>query len=116
LWALEVLSANFPRLSTFAADASISVSQVMQAEDLHSLFQLPLSMQAYDELLELEDFICQVPIDPSAKDVWTFIWGNGSYSFSKYYQMVFNNLDAQPIFNKMWTSTCTPRIKFFLGC
>jgi hypothetical protein len=64
LWALEVLSANFPRLSTFAADASISVSQVMQAEDLHSLFQLPLSMQAYDELLELEDFICQVPIVP----------------------------------------------------
>jgi hypothetical protein len=70
-------------------------------------------MQAYDELLELEDFIGQVPFDPSAKDVWTFIWGNGSYSSSKYYQMVFNNLDAHPIFNKMWTSRCTSRIKFF---
>jgi hypothetical protein len=34
LWAPEVLSVKFPRLFTFAADAPISVSQVMQVEDL----------------------------------------------------------------------------------
>jgi hypothetical protein len=113
LWAPEVLSVKFPRLFSFASDASISVSQVMQAEDLDSLLQLPLSMQAYDELLELEYFISQVPFDPNAKDVWNFIWGNGSYSSSKYYQMVFNNVDAHPIFSKIWKSKCTPRIKFF---
>lgn len=27
--------------------------------------------------------------------------------------MVFNNLDAPLIFKKMWSSKCTPRIKFF---
>jgi hypothetical protein len=31
-------------------------------------------MQDYDELLELESFIEQVPFDPNDKDIWTFFW------------------------------------------
>lgn len=82
----------------------------MQAGDLDSIFNLPLSMQAYDELLEMDALISEVPYDGKSADTWTFIWGNAVYSSRKYYQMVYNNLDAPRIFKKLWSSKCTPRL------
>jgi hypothetical protein len=42
-------------------------------------------MQAYDELLEMDALISDVPYDGDSVDSWTFIWGNAVYSSRKYY-------------------------------
>jgi len=68
---------------------------------------------AHDQLLDLHPFIQSVSYDPERKDVWTFIWGNATYSSRKYYKMVFQNYHPSPIFKKIWKSKCTPRLKFF---
>ena len=85
----------------------------MQAEDLDSIFQLPLSPNAYDELLDINNYLQSVFVDLGSKDVWTFISGNQIYSAQLYYRMVFQNLNPSPIFKKIWKSKCTPRLKLF---
>jgi len=113
LWAGEVLSSKFSCLYSFAANTGISVKQIMLSEDLDSIFNLPLSQVAHDQLLDLHPFIQYVSYDPERKDVWTFIWGNATYSSRKYYKMVFQNYHPSPIFKKIWKLKCTPRLKFF---
>jgi hypothetical protein len=49
-WTDGILANGYPRLASFARTDGISVLEVMQAEDLDTLFMLPLSKQAMDEL------------------------------------------------------------------
>lgn len=51
--------------------------------------------------------------DEQAKDIWSYQWGNATYSSSKFYKMVYQNTPAHPVFTWLWKSKCTPRIKFF---
>ena len=44
-----VLSEQYPRLASFARQENISVFEIMQAEDLETLFIMPLSQQAFAE-------------------------------------------------------------------
>ena len=56
-WYDFILKYKFHHLITFARDSSITVSQVIHTEYLQDLFHLPLTTQAYEEFLEMED-IC----------------------------------------------------------
>lgn len=112
LWTDEVLAHKFPRLASFAKNDSTSVLEVMQAEDLDSLFMLPLSVQALDELESLQDQLQGLTYDEDVTDVWVPIWGS-KYSSHRYYSYVFSSVDAHPIYKVIWRSRCTPRIKFF---
>jgi len=49
-----VLAVKYPCLFSFAKAQRISVKSVVEAEDLASLFALPLSSQAYDELQDMK--------------------------------------------------------------
>jgi hypothetical protein len=40
------------------------------------------------------------------------IWGS-AYSSSKFYKIVFQRVDAHPIFKWVWKSRCTNWVKFF---
>jgi hypothetical protein len=51
LWCGEVLAHKFPRLFSFARNTAISVQDFVQADDLDTLFALPLSIEAHEELL-----------------------------------------------------------------
>jgi hypothetical protein len=101
-------------LASFARSDGISILEVMQAEDLDTLFMLPLSEQALDELenpqAQLQDF----PYDQDSEDQWTPIWGN-RYTSRRFYSNAFNTMEAHPIFKIVWKSRCTPQIKFFAG-
>jgi hypothetical protein len=113
LWAHRVLSQDFPRLFSFAKNARASVKLLMSQTSLDDIFNLPLSPQAHDEFLELQDWLQHINYDPIAVDVWTFQWGNSKYSSRKFYQLAFQQLEAHPIFSWLWKSGCTPRVKFF---
>ena len=112
-WDGEILSVKFSLLFSFASNPDISIQQIMQVEDLDSIFELPLCPRAYDELLDLNNYLHSFFVDLDSKDLWTFIWGNQIYSAQRYYRMVFQNLHPSPIFKKIWKSKCTPRLKFF---
>jgi len=51
----------------------------MQADDLDSLFLLPLSQQALEELEELQNQLQDIPYDDDATDKWVPIWGQRLY-------------------------------------
>lgn len=112
LWSDHILAHQFPNLFASAWDGSISVHRAMQAEDLDSLFILPLSQEALQEFQELADILVNQDYDDQVMDTWSYQWGN-SYTSRKFYKSVFQNLPAHPIFEWMWKSKCTPRVKFF---
>jgi hypothetical protein len=68
LWHDVVLAQMFPRLFSFARNPAISVQQFLEEEDLDSLFALPLSPEAYDEPLQLQDTLHLLEFDPAAED------------------------------------------------
>lgn len=111
-WIDGILANKYPRLASFARTDGISVLEVMQAEGLDTLFMLPLSEQAMDELETLQEQLQGQPYDQNAIDRWVPIWGN-LYTSRCYYSHVFKDMEAHPIFKIVWKSRCTPRIKFF---
>ena len=112
LWSDEILAHKFPVLCSFAKNKDISIKQLMQAEDLHSIFELPLSLPSYEEMMNLEQYLSLIPYSEGANDQWIFLWGNQQYTSSRYYKMVFQNCQAPRIF-KIWKSRCTSRLWFF---
>ena len=85
----------------------------MNAEDFEDLFYLPLSQAAFVEFEDLQEHLIGLPGPQSEDDVWSYIWGNGTYTSQRLYKLVFANTDAHPTFGWIWKAKCTPRIKFF---
>ena len=70
LWSESVLSQDYPRLVSFATNGAISVMEAMQAEDLVSLFFLPLSQQTFQEFKDLQARLQLIPYGDTAIDQW----------------------------------------------
>ena len=113
LWSTDILSEKFPRLFSFAINPDISVKEIIMAQDLDSIFHLPISEQASQELGDLQDLLLSTDYDLASNDSWSFMWGNQLYSSSRYYNLVFQHFPVSPIFKRLWQSKCTPRLKFF---
>jgi len=107
------LSEQYPRLLSFSKDSRISVKDVMNAEDFEDLFYLLLSQAAFVEFEDLQEHLIGLPGPQSEDDVWSYIWGNGTYTSQRLYKLVFANTNAHPAFGWIWKAKCTPRIKFF---
>ena len=113
LWTDEILASKYPIIFSFTKNRNISVKEIMGAEDLDSLFHLPLSIPAMEELIYLQYDLASFPYNADSMDTWTLIWGNQVYTTCRYYHSVYQNLQASPIYRLLWKSKCTPRIKFF---
>jgi hypothetical protein len=114
LWLDEVLFQKFPRFFSFVRNENLSVQQVPMAEDLDSIFHLPISSEAFQELEQLQVMLSNTPYHPKDLALWILAWGSTNYSSRRYYQMVFVNLHVHPVFKSVWISKCIPRIKFFI--
>jgi hypothetical protein len=95
-------------------DEAISIQQFLLAPDLDSLFDLPLTPEAFDEMLQLQDMLQMMQFDSNESDSRSFIWGNQRYSSRCYYERVFANFSCSPVFKALWKTICTNRIKCFL--
>ena len=113
LWSPVILSQRFPSLFQHAANNSSSVKEVMPAPDLASVFNLPLSQEAYDELVEMQETLSIIPYDPNANDHWAFLWGNDRYSSQKLYKLAFATMDVPRTFSLIWKCQCTLRVRIF---
>jgi hypothetical protein len=76
LWTDGILAHRYPRLASFAKSDGISVLEVMQAEDLDTLFMLPSSEQGLDKLESLQQQLKGLSFDPDDTDTWVLTWGN----------------------------------------
>jgi hypothetical protein len=52
-------------------------------------------------------------LDVNSRDQWKPNLGN-DYSVKKFYNLVYDLIQAHPIFKSVWKSRCTPRVKFFI--
>ena len=112
-WLPDVLSTKYPRLTSFARNRYASVQEIMVSMDLDTLFMLPLTHQAFEELIQLQEDIQNVRIEGNDKDTWCPSWGT-FFTSKKIYSLVYNMVDAHPVHKVIQKSSCTPRVKFFI--
>lgn len=112
-WSQDILAQNFPMLFSFARLKDASVKQIMLAQDLESIFHLPLTQEAYHELTELQDYLQLIPYQEDENDQWSFIWGSHSYTSNRMYKFVSTGPQAPQTFKLLWKAKSMPRIKFF---
>ena len=98
LWSSEVLALKYPCLFSFVRNTSLSMKNVRETEDLDTLFTLPLSEQAFNELQDLQLELHSVPYDDAQIDSWVFIWGSSIYSSQKFYALSFKSMATSPCF------------------
>ena len=75
-WISDELAISHPRAFSFALQEDISVQSFLTADNLASLFHLPLSPQAMDEVRNLQEVTTHITMDNSVQsDDWDRIWG-----------------------------------------
>jgi hypothetical protein len=100
---------------TYAKDFNITVKDAVSQEYLQDLFHLPLSQQAYEEFLKMEE-LCnntESSIQRGNLDSWSYIWGSDTYSAKKAYLLMNGEQQTPPHFSWIWKSSCQARHKFF---
>lgn len=113
-WNGDTLQRQFPQLHSFSHDKNISVQKAKQLapDEIHTLFQLPLSMIASEQFDQLTGLLTDL-VDNVDSDTWSFPWNNVKYSTSKVYQALLNKPKAPAPFQWIWKSPCLPKHKFF---
>lgn len=96
---------RLPRLFSFAKDKD--------ANEISELYNIPLTVQAYQEYNQLQLLMVQLNLSMEDNDVWTYVWGNGKYSSQKYYNPYFQHLQQPHSYVWIWGSKCTMKQKVF---
>jgi hypothetical protein len=112
LWANKVRSYESTELFSFSVRQDISLLETDRIDNLHDLFQLPLSGTAYQQFLLLNSEMDNLILSED-KDVWNYIWGNGIFSVKRAYETIFGHSPTHPVFKLLWVSKCQPKHKVF---
>jgi len=92
----------------------ISLSKAHGTATLHDLFNLPLSVEAYNQLQELQLEFSTIALN-EMNDNWVYIWGSAQFSSSKAYKTLTGHSQVEPIFRWLWKTSCQGKHKFFSG-
>jgi hypothetical protein len=101
-WSNDILALKFLRLHSFVTNADTSVKQITETEYLDYIFQLPLSEEAMQELLLLQEQIQQTVFSSDDADSWSLFGNNQNYPSKKFYNFAFNHLNPLPSFKWIW--------------
>jgi hypothetical protein len=113
LWGDQIFAGQFDRLFSFAKDKLQSIKDFMGADSLLQNFHLPLSIEAHDELIQLQDLLNGFQLHPDNNDSWVFNSGKGIFRPNLVYKQHFNNLVTHHPSCAIWKSKCTSKHKFF---
>jgi hypothetical protein len=64
----------YPKLFSFAKKPNVTFKAVVSSTSLTSHFNLPLSTQAHQQLIEIQNFINNVPMNGDL-DIQSYTWG-----------------------------------------
>jgi hypothetical protein len=79
-WHIKPMMQSFPRLFSYSLDDKLSVRDFLLTPNETELFELPLSQQAFQELLALEDVLTHCQVHDGISDSWRTIWKGGVFS------------------------------------
>jgi hypothetical protein len=83
-WNDSVIQDRFCRLYTYARNKSISVAKFLSEDNMLCHFHLPLSVQAYQELMQLQELIQQLQLPQDTdKDSWQLPMGKCNIHLAK---------------------------------
>ena len=74
-WNNSILSDTYPRAFSYTSDEDTSVRKVLSITHLNQAFELPLSVQDFEELRALQQNVQEVGLTDS-KGVWICTWGS----------------------------------------
>jgi hypothetical protein len=112
MWNNSVRVLHSAELFSYTTQSNMSVHKAKELENLHEIFQLPLSDVAFQQYLALNEELENLP-QTQNKDVWTYIWGTAQFSVSKAYKALTGHTPTHPVFNWLWKSKCQPKHKIF---
>lgn len=101
---------------SFAKDPFITVYEVLQCSDLSTLFHLPLSDNAFQELQAIQGLLANFNRDrvQDKNDIWSWSNSDKSYTAKRYYEMMIHSpITPNSLLMWIWKSCCTLKIKVF---
>jgi hypothetical protein len=115
LWGDSILQQRFPHLFSFAIDPNLTVHQVLNYEYLEDLFHLPLSVEAHQQFLMMEELCHTMRMSEfqNLNDTWSYIWGNANFSSANAYKALIGIKQVPPHFSWIWKSSYQPKHKMF---
>ena len=77
LWSEDILQQKFPHLYSFVLNPRLTIQQVVTTEYLEDLFHLPLSAEAHEQFLHIEDICLTLRQSQyqNMTDTWSYIYG-----------------------------------------
>ena len=79
---------------------------------LSDLFNLPVSVEAYNQMQELQFELSTLVLD-TMNDNWTYIWSSSQFSSSKAYRILTGHTQVDPIFKWLWKASSQSKHKVF---
>jgi hypothetical protein len=112
LWGGSTRRQSLPQLFSFARKRQITVARARDTEELAHLFTLPLSEEAFQQLLVLVGDLNAL-LDITANDVWSYIWGSPIYSSVKAYKQLIGSKQVHPCYLWLWKASAQKKHKVF---
>lgn len=105
----------YPHLFSFAKNEHISFKMAINTNDFLDNFNLPLSVEAHHQLLNLQEAIADRELI-TGNDQWKYSWVNDKFSTSKAYKVMKAGTSAHPVYHWIWRSKCQMKHKVFFSC
>jgi hypothetical protein len=113
MWGGSMRSQGFPQLFSFAKTVNISVRRAAEILDLNQFFQLPISTEAFQQLLVLAQDLADLSLEHDQDDVWTYSWGSTIYWPIKAYKVLLGSRQVHPCFSWLWKASAQKKHKVF---
>lgn len=112
LWNSNVPMHSYPELFSFARSKTTILAEAKSRDSILSLFHLPLSQQAFDQLNQLRSDLQQINLNEEA-DHWSCIWNTGKFSVPKAYKHLKGHRTIHHSYNWIWKCSCQYKHKVF---
>jgi hypothetical protein len=89
------------------------LKMAMLANPTSTLFNLPLSFEAFNQFEQLNLIFTSSP-RTEEHDNWFYIWGSSIFTSKKAYRHLIGNIEADQMFRWIWKSSCQLKHKVFL--
>lgn len=111
-WLQDTVKSSFPKLYSFTKKPKCSLRFFVD-QSLDRLFHLPLSIQASNQLTDLQAVLQEGVWDPEEDDYWVYSWGSSTYNSRKAYKCLQGSYQASPLFSWLWSAGNLGKHKFF---
>jgi hypothetical protein len=108
----QTLQIDFSESFSFAKNKSISVNMAFSMQSIFDLFNLPLSLPAFNQVQQIHQ-IMEATAVQEEHDIWTLTGGATKFSAAKAYRKLIGHQQIDPIYKWVWKNFCQPKHRVF---